>query len=99
MWTASAHQCPASSTFSLSVARGGVMVTGAQSRSDTRSRRRRRLLTRIAPLGAIALVAFVVGAIAGGAGGRAEKRLVSRYVNAWAHGDYAQMYSLLDSSS
>ncbi len=47
----------------------------------------------------IAVAAFVVGVVQGTAPGRAERTLVTHYVNAWARGDYAQMYSLLDSAS
>ena len=33
------------------------------------------------------------------ASGRSERRLVTNYVQAWAAGDYAHMYSLLDPAS
>jgi peptidoglycan glycosyltransferase len=61
--------------------------------------RRRRLLTRAAPLGGVAVLAFGAGVVAAGAPGRAERRLVSRYVTAWAAGDYPGMYALLDAGS
>ncbi|MDQ6605139.1 MAG: penicillin-binding transpeptidase domain-containing protein [Actinomycetota bacterium] len=48
---------------------------------------------------AIAGVAFAVGAVTAAGPGRAERQLVSRYVRAWAAGDYAGMYSMLDSNS
>ena len=60
---------------------------------------RRRALTRLGPLGALAAVAFAVGVIAGLGPGRAEHDLVTQYVNALARGDYVRMYSLLDSVS
>jgi penicillin-binding protein A len=63
------------------------------------SMRRRRLLTRAAPLGGVAVLAFAVGVVASTAPGRAERRLVTRYVDAWARGDYPRMYTLLDSGS
>ena len=75
------------------------MLAGERPRFTRRKARRRRLATRAAPLGVLAAVAFAVGVLAATAPGRAEHRLVTRYVNAWAHGDYAQMYALLDSAS
>jgi cell division protein FtsI/penicillin-binding protein 2 len=47
----------------------------------------------------VAAFAFAIGVVAATAPGRAERRLVKSYVTAWAHGDYAKMYSLLDSGS
>jgi cell division protein FtsI/penicillin-binding protein 2 len=47
----------------------------------------------------LAAVAFAVGAYVAAAPGRAERQLVANYVRAWAHADYARMYSLLDRSS
>ena len=61
--------------------------------------RRRRLLTRALPLLAIAVVAFVIGAVIATAPGREERHLVSEYVTAWQHGNYARMYVLLDAAS
>jgi peptidoglycan glycosyltransferase len=69
------------------------------SRSSRLSARRRRLLTRAAPLTGVAVIAFVAGVVTATAPGRAEKQLVTRYVTAWEHGDYHQMYGLLDSIS
>jgi peptidoglycan glycosyltransferase len=68
-------------------------------RSAGLSLRRRRLLTRAAPLGGIAAVAFAAGVVYATGPGRAERRLVTNYVTAWVHGDYARMYSLLDPAS
>ena len=75
------------------------MVVGERPRSGRRNVRRRRLLTRALPLGGIAILAFAAGVVASTAPGRAERHLVSRYVSAWARGDYKTMYSLLDSTS
>jgi peptidoglycan glycosyltransferase len=51
------------------------------------------------PLAAIAVAAFVVGAIVASSPGRAERRVVMDYARDWAHGDYRGMYALLDSDS
>jgi peptidoglycan glycosyltransferase len=64
-----------------------------------RQPRRRRLLTRALPLLAVAVVAFVIGAVIATAPGREERHLVSEYVTAWEHGNYARMYVLLDTAS
>lgn len=68
-------------------------------RSLYRGERRRRLWRRAAPLGVLALGAFVTGAITASDSGKAERQLVTQYVNAWASGDYSRMYSLLDTHS
>lgn len=64
-----------------------------------RRMRRRRLLTRAVPIGGLAVAAFAAGAVWATAPGRAEHQLVTRYVQAWEHADYAQMYTLLDPAS
>ena len=74
-------------------------MVGEQPRPGRRSARRKRLLTRAAPIGGVAVLAFAVGVVAATAPGRAERRLVTRYVSAWAKGDYPSMYSMLDTSS
>ncbi len=61
--------------------------------------RRRRLLTRALPVAAAAVIAFVAGIVFATEPGRQERELVTDYVTAWDHGDYAQMYKLLDSAS
>ncbi len=71
---------------------------GQPPRSRSRQRRRRTLL-RIVPLVILAIIAFVVGIIVASGPGRAEKQLVTHYVQAWARHDYARMYSLLDKTS
>ena len=68
-------------------------------RPQRRSTRRRRLWTRAAPLGAVAVLSFAAGVLTGTAPGRAERHLVQQYVRAWAQADFAKMYSLLDSRS
>ncbi|HEU4945433.1 MAG TPA: penicillin-binding transpeptidase domain-containing protein [Solirubrobacterales bacterium] len=60
--------------------------------------RRRRLLTRMLPLGAVALVAFVAGA-ATGAPGSPERDAASRYAEAWAGKDFALMHRELNDAS
>jgi cell division protein FtsI/penicillin-binding protein 2 len=47
----------------------------------------------------LAAAAFAAGAVLATAPGRAERHLVSQYVDAWEHTDYARMYQLLDKSS
>jgi cell division protein FtsI/penicillin-binding protein 2 len=61
--------------------------------------RRRRLLRHGAPLLAVAVIAFVAGAVIGSGPGGAERALASRYVQAWSRHDFAQMYTLLDRAS
>lgn len=60
--------------------------------------RRRRLVTRAAPLSLVALVAFVLGAIAG-APGSPEKEAAGRFLDAWANGEFAAMYRELNPAS
>ncbi len=60
--------------------------------------RRKRLLTRAAPLGAIAIVAFVVGA-AMGAPGSPEKDAANHFAEAWQHKNFAAMYAELNDAS
>jgi penicillin-binding protein A len=60
--------------------------------------RRRRLLTRALPLGAIALVAFVVGA-ATGAPGSPEKAAADRFAEAWQAKNFKAMYAELNDAS
>ncbi len=62
------------------------------------SQRRRRLLTRAAPLGLIAVVAFVVGA-AMGAPGSPEKDAANNFAEAWQHKNYAAMYEELSDTA
>ncbi len=65
------------------------------SRSDVE--RRRRLMRRGLPLLAGAgVLALAVGLVAGGGPCAAERATATRFATAWAHGDYARMYALLD---
>jgi len=68
------------------------------SNSPTEVERRRRLLTRMLPLGAVALVAFVAGA-ATGAPGSPERDAAARYAEAWASADFALMHRELNDAS
>ncbi len=47
----------------------------------------------------MAAAAFAAGAVFATGPGRAERHLVTQYVTAWEHNDYAKMYQLLDSES
>jgi cell division protein FtsI/penicillin-binding protein 2 len=60
--------------------------------------RRRRLVTRAVPISLVAVVAFVVGAIAGTPGSPA-KDAARRFVDAWGNGEFAAMYSQLNPAS
>ena len=62
------------------------------------SERRRRLLTRALPLGAVAIVAFVVGA-AMGAPGSPEKDAANRFAEAWQAKNFPAMYAELNEAS
>jgi len=65
---------------------------------STAVQRRRRLITRAAPLVAIALIAFIVGATTG-ASGSPGKEAAQRFTEAWARKDFAAMYGELNDSS
>jgi penicillin-binding protein A len=60
--------------------------------------RRRRIVTRALPLTVIALIAFVLGAMAGTAGSP-EKEAAERFIDAWARDQYAAMYRELNPAS
>ena len=60
--------------------------------------RRRRLVTRAAATRLIALVAFIVGAIAG-APGSPEQEAAKRFADAWERGEFAAMYRELNPAS
>jgi len=64
----------------------------------TEVERRRRLVTRALPLTLIALVAFVIGAMAG-APGSPEKEAAKRFVDAWSREEFAAMYKELNPAS
>src|SRR5258707_9281298 len=75
------------------------MVARSPRPAHRRSRRRRRVLTRAVPIAGLAVAAFAAGAVWATGPGRAERQLVTSYVNAWTHGSYATMYTLLDTES
>src|SRR4051812_26046927 len=52
-------------TPQISPCRGSLLYLSAVNQTPTEAERRRRILTRALPLGAVALVAFVVGITAG----------------------------------
>jgi penicillin-binding protein A len=60
--------------------------------------RRRRLLTRTAPLAVVALLAFVFG-IATGSGGSPEEDAANRFVEAWEARNFKGMYGELNEAS
>ena len=68
------------------------------SRQSPDDERRRRLLTRALPLGALALVAFVVGA-AMGAPGSPDKDAANRFAEAWQAKNFPAMYAELNDAS
>ena len=47
----------------------------------------------------VAVAAFVAGLEIAAGPGRAEHRLITRYVTAWSHGDTGAMYAMLDAGS
>jgi penicillin-binding protein A len=57
------------------------------------------LLTRLAPVAGLAVVALVVGIVFALNSGGDETQIVQRYVSDWQRGDYARMYALLDQRS
>jgi len=61
--------------------------------------RRRRLITRMAPLALFAFVAFVVGAVVGASSGSPEQEAAKRFTTAWENGEYAVMYRELNRGS
>jgi len=76
----------------------GIRLTGYKQPPKRRKRRRsrrNRLLTRTLPLIVVAAAGLVFGMYEAGASGRAERALVTRYVNDWVHGDYPAMYAML----
>jgi peptidoglycan glycosyltransferase len=55
---------------------------------------------RARPVIALAAVAFAIGAIVGAGGGSSTRdSLAGKFVEAWAHNDYAAMYADIDSTS
>src|SRR3954470_14408527 len=60
---------------------------------------RDRRLRHGVPLVVVGVLAFVVGIVVGGGGGGKDRDAAETYVRAWARGDTAAMYRLLDRSS
>src|SRR3954454_11448172 len=60
---------------------------------------RDRRLRHGVPLVVVGVLAFVVGIVVGGGGGVKDRDATETYVRAWARGDTAVMYRLLDRSS
>jgi hypothetical protein len=82
----------------VKVAQSGVIVAD-RPRPRGRRRRRQRLLTRALPVALLAVAAFAAGAVWSTRPGREERQMVTRYVSAWTHNDFAQMFALLDRPS
>jgi cell division protein FtsI/penicillin-binding protein 2 len=68
------------------------------SSGPTRTERQQRLKTRALPLVGIALVSFIVGAIAG-CPGNPNRNAAERYLEAWQAGDFPKMHSELSTVS
>ena len=66
--------------------------------TPTQADRRRRLVTRALPLGAVALVAFVIGVTAGSPGSP-EKDAAHRFAANWAAKNFKAMYAELNEAS
>jgi len=63
--------------------------------SPARRGRRRALSTRLGPLVAAAVVAFVAGAAVGAGGEDPRSKAAREFADAWARSDYADMHALL----
>ncbi len=82
------------------IKRPGGSPYSRRSRKRRKPTRRHRLLTHtVAPLLVVAVAAYLVGSYLAGGSGRSERTLVARYLTAWEHGDYGEMYAMLSSSS
>jgi hypothetical protein len=77
----------------------GVIVGPSPRPARRRTSRRRKLLTRSAPVLVLAAGAFYAGMTVAAGPGRDERHLVTNYVNAWSQGDIGQMYGMLDTAS
>jgi penicillin-binding protein A len=51
------------------------------------------------PVGVLAVGAFAAGVVFAGRPGHEERQMVTHYVRAWTHRDYAEMFTLLDRPS
>ena len=61
--------------------------------------RRKRLLVRLVPPGALIVLAFVAGLLLSSDPAAAERATVAQYVRDWTAGRYRDMYALLDAAS
>jgi hypothetical protein len=68
------------------------------SKVPSEAEQRRRLVTRALPLILVAIVAFVLGAIAG-TPGSPDREAAQRFATAWANGEFAAMYQELNPAS
>ncbi|HEX7244844.1 MAG TPA: penicillin-binding transpeptidase domain-containing protein [Solirubrobacterales bacterium] len=68
------------------------------SKLPSEAERRRRLVTRAAPLVLVAFVAFVLGAVAS-APGSPDREAAQRFADAWGRGEFAAMYRELNPAS
>jgi len=68
------------------------------SKPPSEAERRRRLVTRGAPLALVACVAFVLGAVAG-APSSPDREAAQRFADAWERGEFAAMYRELNPAS
>ena len=78
---------------------GSVMAARGPRPMRRRTSRRRKLLTRSVPVVVIAAASFAGGMLLAEGPGRAERKMVTRYVTAWEHGDVRAMYAQLDAGS
>ncbi len=81
------------------MAQTGVLRVAERPRYQRRRERRRRIVKRTLPLLLLAGVAFAVGFVLVTKPNHDERKLVTNYLNAWDHGDYAGMYALLAPAS
>lgn len=65
---------------------------------QSEAERRRRLLTRAAPLAAVALLAFIIGVVTGSPGSP-EKDAANRFAEAWEARNFKGMYGELNEAS
>jgi peptidoglycan glycosyltransferase len=72
---------------------------GDRPRITRRKSRRRRLLTRAAPIGGVAVIALAVGIVVGLDSQTSNRPLVTHFMADWERGQYGHMYPLLDASS
>ncbi len=57
------------------------------------------MATRAIPIGVLAIGALAAGIFVGTSPGRAERKVVNQFVQAWQRGEYRRMYDLLDDNS